>query len=97
MSALHKSTEIKVKVSDALYGRLIEEAQRHNVDVSTVVERLLSQQLQPFDLTQTETWQLCGAFTVTQPDPAYVVGRSEIGQAVTNYAEHVNSALYLGK
>jgi len=47
-----------------------------------------------FDITQTQTWQLCGTLEITKPDPEYVVGRNEQGQVITNYAEHVDDVLY---
>jgi hypothetical protein len=49
----------------------------------------LEEYAQRFDITQTRTWQLCGAFTVAEPDPEYVVGSDETGVSVTNFAEHV--------
>jgi len=39
------------------------------------------------DLTQTRTWQLCGAFSVAEPEPEYIVGYDETGAPITNYAE----------
>ena len=47
-----------------------------------------------FDITQTQTWHLCGTLEVSKPDPEYVVGRNEQGQVITNYAEHVDNILY---
>lgn len=47
-----------------------------------------------FDLTKTETWNLVGALTVTEPDSKYVVGVNETGESITNYAEHVDDVLY---
>jgi hypothetical protein len=45
-----------------------------------------------FDITQTSTWQLL--LEIAEPDPKYVVGRDEQGNPITNYAEHVDDALY---
>ena len=97
MPAPRQAIELKITVSDRLYRRLTREAHRRDEDISTLIATLLEQQMPELDLTHTETWQLCGAFSVAQPDPAYVVRHSETGQAITNYAEHVNRALYLGK
>ena len=89
--------EIKITVSDTLYHWLLKEAQHRNQTVPTVVETMLKQQLPQVNLTQTETWQLCGAFTISEPAPEYTVGLNEAGQAITNYAEYVNDVLYQGK
>ncbi|HKZ84754.1 MAG TPA: hypothetical protein VJ793_13950 [Anaerolineae bacterium] len=47
-----------------------------------------------FDITQTQTWQLCGTFEIAQPDSEFIVGRDIQGQIITNYAEHVDDVLY---
>jgi hypothetical protein len=41
-----------------------------------------------------DTWQLCGSFTIANPEIEYVVGQSENGQPITNYAENVDRVLY---
>lgn len=49
-----------------------------------------------FDLMQTRTWELCGAFEVTNPSEEDIVERKETGEIVTNYAENVDKILYGG-
>lgn len=49
-----------------------------------------------FDLMQTRTWELCGAFEVTNPPEEDIVERKETGEIVTNYAENVDKILYGG-
>jgi len=48
------------------------------------------------DLTQTRTWQLCGAFTVAEPELEYLIGSDETGAPITHYAEYVDDVLYGG-
>ena len=59
-----------------------------------MVQFTLEQYAQPFDLTRTRTWQLCGTFTIAEPEPEYIVGSGETGAPITNYAEHVDAVLY---
>jgi hypothetical protein len=84
------SYQIEIPLPHLLYQRLLREAQYRAQDVSTVVRTALEEYAQRFDITQTRTWQLCGAFTVAEPDPEYVVGSDETGAPVTNFAEHVD-------
>ncbi len=49
-----------------------------------------------FDLMQTRTWELCGAFEVINPPEEDIVERKETGEIVTNYAENVDKILYGG-
>jgi len=49
-----------------------------------------------FDVTQTQTWQLCGMFEIANPEPEFVVGQDAQGRVITNYAEHVDNMLYPG-
>ncbi len=56
----------------------------------------LKEYAQQFDLSKTRTWELCGAFTVAEPEAEYVVGSDETGSPTTNYAEHVDDVLYMG-
>jgi hypothetical protein len=76
-----------------LYQWLSHEAERRAQDVPTVIETLLEEYARQYDLTQTQTWRLCGAFTVAEPEPEYTVGSDEAGSPITNYAEHVDEAL----
>ncbi|MDY7080680.1 MAG: hypothetical protein SXV54_27680 [Chloroflexota bacterium] len=96
MSTQHTSRHLEIILPNSLYQWLFREAQRRAQDVSTVVLTALEQYAQQFDLTQTGTWQLCGAFTVAEPEPEYIVGSDETGAPTTNYAEHVDDVLYKG-
>jgi hypothetical protein len=47
-----------------------------------------------FDITKTRTWELCGTFTVANPEQNYIVGADEQGNIITNYGENVDDVLY---
>lgn len=89
-----KSRELKVTVSGPLYEWLQQEAERRSQDVSTIVQSLLEQYAEGFDLTDTRTWELCGSLTIAEPESEYLVGVDSAGSPVTNYAEHVDDVLY---
>lgn len=88
--------QIEITIPDTLYQWLSREAQCRAQDISAVVQAALEHYVQHFDLTQTQTWQLCGAFTIAEPEPAYLVGLDETEAPTTNYAEHVDDVLYEG-
>jgi hypothetical protein len=46
------------------------------------------------EITKTPTWELCGSLEVSEPDPKYIIGQDNQGQAITNYAENVDRVLY---
>jgi metal-responsive CopG/Arc/MetJ family transcriptional regulator len=94
MSTKQMSRQLEITLSETLYQWLSREARRRTEDVSTVVQTALEQYAQQFDLTQTRTWELCGAFTVAEPEPQYIVGSDEAGSPITNYVEHVDDVLY---
>ncbi len=96
MSTQQMSRRLEITISDTLYQWLSREAQRRAQDVSTVAQTALEYYAQQFDLTQTRTWQLCGAFSIAEPEPEYLVGSDEMGSPITNYAEHVDDVLYKG-
>jgi metal-responsive CopG/Arc/MetJ family transcriptional regulator len=97
MSIQQKSQQLKITIPDTLYQRLLQEAQRRAQDISIVIQTALEQYVQQFDLTQTQTWHLCGTFTIAEPDSEYIVGsEDETGSPITNYAEHVDDILYKG-
>lgn len=85
---------IQITLPDPLYQWLTQEAQRHAQDISTIVQAALERYAHGFDLTQTQTGELCGALAVTEPDPAHITGVDEEGNPITNYAEQVDSVLY---
>ncbi len=96
MSIQQKSRQLKITVPDTLYQWLLQEAQRRAQDVSTVVQVALEQYVEQFDLTQTQTWRLCGTFTIAEPEAEYIIGSDDTGVPITNYAEHVDDELYKG-
>lgn len=96
MTMQQASQQLEITIPDSLYQWLLREAQRRAQDVSVVVQAALEYYAQQFDLTQTRTWQLRGAFTISEPEPKYLVGSDETGAPITNYAEHVDDILYRG-
>ena len=97
MSVKQKSKRVEITIPDKLYQWLLQEAQNRTQDISTVIQTALEQYVKQFDLTQTQTWQLRGTFTVSEPEEKYIVGSEEkTGMPVTNYAEHVDDVLYKG-
>jgi metal-responsive CopG/Arc/MetJ family transcriptional regulator len=96
MPVQHTSRQLEITISETLYQWLFREAQRRAQNISNVVQAVLEQYVQQFDLTRTRTWELCGTFTVAEPEPEYLVGLDETGPPITNYAEHVDAVLYRG-
>ncbi len=47
-----------------------------------------------FDLTQTETWQLCGSVEIPDPSSHEIVGYDEQGKAIANFAQQVDEVQY---
>jgi len=91
---------VQFDLSPALYRWLVNEAARRSAPLDQIIPQMLehfAQTEEPdFDITQTRTWQLCGALEVSEPDPEYIVGRDAQGHEITNYAEHVDDLLYRG-
>ncbi len=86
MSVPQTSRQIEITIPEPLYQWLSRKAQHRALDIPTVIQTVLEQHAQRFDLTQTRTWQLCGAFSVAEPEPEYIVGYDETGSPITNYA-----------
>ena len=82
MSVQQASRQLEITIPETLYQWLLGEAQRRAQDVSSVVQALLEQYVQEFDLTRTRTWELCGALTVAEPEPEYLVGSDEMGAPI---------------
>ncbi len=97
MSLQQASRQLEITISEMLYQWLSREAERRAENVSSVIQAALEQHVeqhaQPFDLTKTRTWELCGAFTVAEPEAEYIVDPNETESPVTNYAEHVDDVL----
>ncbi len=85
--ALHK---VQVNLSAPLYDWLSQAAQQRDQAVPEVIETAIEYYRQHFDLLQTQTWKLCGAFTVAESKSLY----PEEDNAITNDAEHVDAVLY---
>jgi len=93
-------TRVQLDLSPALYRWLVNEAARRSAPLDQVVRQMVEHFAQTekpdFDITQTRTWQLCGALEVSEPDLEYIVGRDAQGHEITNYAEHADGLLYRG-
>ena len=93
-----KCYQIQLNLPDALDQWLRSETQRQGMTIDQIVylalERYAQDKGTTFDITQTQTWQLCGALSISEPDPEYISGRNERGEVITNYAEHVDDLLY---
>jgi len=96
MSMPQVSRQIEITIPEPLYQWLSREAQHRALDIPTVIQTVLEQHARPFDLTQTRTWQLCGAFSIAEPEPEYLVDSGETESPTTNYAEHIDDVLYKG-
>lgn len=68
-----KLRHLKITLSDAIYQSLLQESQNRTQDVSVIVQAALEQYAQQVDLTKTRTWELCGAFTIAEPETKYIV------------------------
>lgn len=82
--------KVQVTLSVPLYDWLSQTAQQRAQAIPEVIETAIEYYRQHFDLLQTQTWKLCGAFTVAEPETPY----QEHNNAMTNYAEHVDEVLY---
>ena len=82
--------KVQLELSEPLYRWFSQAAQQRAQDIAEVIQVALEYYVQHFDITQTRTWELCGAFTVAEPEAAY---QGE-DHAKTNYAEHVDEMLY---
>lgn len=91
---------VQLDLPPALYRRLTSEATRRSATLDQIVRQALEHYVETemtvFDITQTRTWELCGALEVAELAPEYVVGRDDHGKAITNYSEHVDDVLYRG-
>jgi hypothetical protein len=84
---------LTVEIPDPLLSKLQETGQPLQNIIVQAVEAYISAQ-QPPDLTQTQTWKLCGRLQVSLPTTEYIVGQDEQGKPLTNYAEHIDEVLY---
>ncbi|RUR85721.1 hypothetical protein ACF3DV_24795 [Chlorogloeopsis fritschii PCC 9212] len=84
---------LTVEIPDSLLSKLQETGQPLQNIILQAVEAYISAQ-QPYDITQTHTWKLCGTLQVSLPAAEYIVGQDEQGKPLTNYAEHIDDVLY---
>ena len=86
--------KLNVEIPEELMSRL----QRVKLPMQEVVVRALEDYLKDtdFDLLQSTTWQLCGAFEAIAPTNSDIVEQSETGKVLNNYAENVDSVIYRG-
>lgn len=94
--SLQSLRQIQITISDPLYHWFSHEANRRSQKVSDVVRIALEDYARQYDLAQTRTWKLCGVYSVTEPEAAYIVGSDEMGAPITNFAEHVDDVIYKG-
>jgi len=87
---------LTIEIPDELMARLARMGRPVQDVVVQALERYVQAEDFAFAITQTRTWQLCGALEVSEPEPEYVCGRDEQGQVITDYAEHVDDVLYRG-
>jgi metal-responsive CopG/Arc/MetJ family transcriptional regulator len=85
-------TQITIDIPDELISRL----NSLPTPVSDIIAIALKKYLETetYNITQTETWKLCGTLEISQPDPKYIVGKNEQGEMMTNYAEKIDENLY---
>lgn len=97
-TAATPDNRIEIDLPPTLYRWLVDEAARCSATLDQIVrqvlERYIEEKASRFDITQTRTWELCGALQVAEPDPEYTVGQDEQGNILTNYSEHVDDVLY---
>jgi hypothetical protein len=84
---------LTLEISDLLLSKLQQTGQPLQDIILQAVEAYVSAQ-PPVDLTQTQTWKLCGQLQVSSPAVEFIVGQDEQGQPLTNYAEHIDEVLY---
>jgi hypothetical protein len=84
---------LTLEIPDPLLSKLQQTGQPLQDIILQAVEAYVSAQ-QPVDLTQTQTWKLCGTLQVSSPSAEYIVGQNEQGKPLTNYAEHIDEVLY---
>lgn len=94
MAQAQKLRQLEITLSDTIYQWLLQESQNRTQNVSVIVQAALEQYAQQVDLTKTHTWELCGAFTIAEPETEYIVDSDDSNTLTTNYAEHVDDILY---
>ena len=75
--SLQALRQIQITIPDPLYHWFFHEANRRSQKVLDVVRIALEDYGRQYDLAQTRTWKLCGAYGITEPEAAYIVGSDE--------------------
>jgi hypothetical protein len=84
-------TPLTIEISDELMARLESMGRSLQDIVMQALERYIQAEDSAVAITQTRTWQLCGALEVSEPEPEYICGRDEQGQIIT-FARWLNWA-----
>ena len=87
-------TAVTITIPDHLMSQLIAQDKPLEESILQAIEEYVGSTQSTFDLTQTETWQLCGTLEITNPSPHEISGYDEQGKAITNFAEQVDEVLY---
>lgn len=82
-------TRLTIEIPDELMFQLEQKGYPLQEIVVKALERYVEAKEDNFDSIQARTWELCGAFKVTNPEPDYIVGRGGDGEIITNYAENI--------
>ncbi|MEM9539706.1 MAG: hypothetical protein AAGA60_09355 [Cyanobacteria bacterium P01_E01_bin.42] len=85
-------TQLVIEIPDELLNRV----EKTGDNIEDIVLAALKDYLtkEKFDLTQTKTWDLCGKYTVENPESEDIVGTDKEGNIITNYSENVDKILY---
>lgn len=88
-------TSVTITIPDHLLSQLKATDKPLEESVLAAIEQYVGSSAQPtFDLTQTETWQLCGSVDIADPSDREIVGYDEDGKVITNFAQQVDRVLY---
>ncbi|HEY9701401.1 MAG TPA: hypothetical protein V6C58_03090 [Allocoleopsis sp.] len=83
-------TTFTVEIPDDLMSHLQHTGYPIQDLVLKAIERYIKSEDIDFDMTKTRTWELCGTFTVANPEQNYIVGQDEQGNIITNYGEKID-------
>jgi hypothetical protein len=84
---------ITIEIPESLMSRIQAIGQPPPAVVLQAIEQYLEDQPRSVPQRSSRTWKLCGSLEIPHPEAQYIVGQNEQGQAVTNYAEHVDEVL----
>lgn len=84
------SHQVQLVLPEPVYQWFSQVAHQREQAITTVIQTALTDYMQHFDMLKTQTWALCGAFTVAESKADY----PEKATTSTNYAEQVDTVLY---